>query len=178
MIEWHVAPQGQKSGTGFTVAEDLALGAAWRGDDSIINSIIVCKWRNADERPLAHAVAGQNIHEHHVVIDRERGNRGTVIPHEIVLAPSLTITLECEIRVVRDDVSVYVLHALLHQLIGELFEHLYGLLVAGSVQRVGQFASREGGVASPHEHQSPRRYHALGRTTAALHPGTSTVRGT
>src|SRR5947208_16961829 len=98
----------------MTVDEDLALGATWRGDDSIINSIIVCKWRNADERPLAHAVAGQNIHEHHVVIDRERGNRGTVIPHEIVLAPSLTVALEGEVGIVGDDIPVHVLHTLLH----------------------------------------------------------------
>src|SRR5947199_9673625 len=52
------------------------------------------------------------------------------------------------------------------------------MLVAGSVQRVGQFASREVGIAASHEHQIASQASVLVQSTACLSRGTEIVDGT
>ena len=114
IIERHIAPQSQDRGPGLTINENLAASAGGRGDDAIVNAVVIRKRCDADEGTVARTISWKNAHENYIVIDGESRNRGTVIPHQIILAPTFAIAFEGEIGVIGHDVAVNILDAFLH----------------------------------------------------------------
>ena len=152
----HVAPESQRGGAGFAIDKDFPARARGRGHDAIVDAVVVGKRRNADEGAIAGAIGGQDIHENHIVIDGERGNRSAVRPHQIVLRPTFAVAFEGEIRIVSNDIAVHILHAFLGQRVGQLFEYANGMVIALGMQRVGQLAAGKIRIAASHQHQVSR----------------------
>ena len=153
IIERHVAPERENGRARLAVDEELASGASGSGDDAIVEAIVIGEGLDADEGFFAGAVGGQNVDEDYVVVDGEGGDGSAVGPDEIVLAPTFTVALEGEVRVVGDDVAVDEFHAFLHERVGERFEGLNGIVVALGAEIVGKFASREIGIAVADKNQ-------------------------
>src|SRR5258706_16012964 len=147
VVERHVAPQRQDSRPGLAVHEEFSSGASRRGDDAVVETVVVGKGRDTDKGLLARTIGGQDVHEDDLVGDGERGNGCAVRPHEIILAPAFTVAFEGEIGVVGDNVAVHILHAFLYEGVGERLQRLNGMIVALRSQVVGKFASGEIGVA-------------------------------
>src|SRR5208283_3567343 len=100
------------------VYEKFPAGSGGRGDDAIVDAVIVGEGLGADKGFFAGAIGGHDVDEDDIVIDGERGDGRTIGPDEIVLAPAFAITLESEIGVVGDDVAVDELDALFDERVG------------------------------------------------------------
>src|SRR5262249_45206769 len=133
--------------TWFAIYEEFARRACWGRNNPVVQAIVVGKWRHADKRFLAWAIRGKDIYEDDVVVDRERRNRRAIGPHEVILTPAFAIAFKRKVRIIRDDVAVHVLHALLHQGVGEHFQRLDRMIVPLRAKVVRQFASGKIGIA-------------------------------
>src|SRR5579863_8183622 len=73
IVERHIAPQGQQSRAGFTVDENFSRDTRGRGDDAIVNFVILREWRDADECTLSHMIGWLDVYENNIVVNGERG---------------------------------------------------------------------------------------------------------
>ena len=118
IVERDISPKRQHRRTRFAIDENPPPRARWRSNHAIVNVVVIGKRNDADKCVLACAVGGQNIYEHHIVINGERRNRSAIGPHQIILAPAFPVALEGEVRIVGDYITVHILHPLSHQFIG------------------------------------------------------------
>src|SRR5207245_7531754 len=151
IVDGHLAPKGQRGGARLAIEKDAPCRARGRGHDSIVDTVVVGKWNDGDECSFARAIRGQNIHEHHIVINRERRNRSAVAPYQVILAPAFAIALKREVGIIGHQVTVNVLHALLYQAVGEVLEHLDGMFIALGAKIVGQLAYGEIRIAASNQ---------------------------
>src|SRR5881394_4518747 len=119
VVHGHRAPESESGRTRFAIDVDLAAGPRRGGQHAVVDRVVVRKRRDADESFVAGASTGKNLDKDDVVVYGERRNRSTVGPNQIVLAPAFAVTLKSEVGIVRNDVAVNVLDALLHQLVGK-----------------------------------------------------------
>src|ERR1700756_3526318 len=178
VIERHIAPEGKHCGTRFTVDEDLSARACGSGDDAIVDAVVVRERGYAYERTFSGSVGGQNVYEDDVVIDGERGNRCAIGPDEVILAPTLSIALKGEVRIVGDDVTIYVFHPFLYQRVGEVFQNLDRVLVSLRAQVVGQFSSGEVGITSTDQEEISCEAAVAVQSASGFNRGVELVIGT
>ena len=114
IVQRHIAPQRQDGRSGLAIDKDFAAGPSRRGNDPVINAVVIGERRHTDEGPLARAIRRQDIHEYDIVIDRKGRNWCSVAPHQVILAPAFAVAFKCKVRVIGNDVTVNVLHAFLY----------------------------------------------------------------
>src|SRR5277367_4907669 len=85
------------------------LLTACRGGDGFIvegDGIVREGWVPGGDDGISSCSAGGDVQVADVVVYRQRGDGGAVVPHEIVLGPALSVAFEGEEGVVGDDGSV------------------------------------------------------------------------
>ena len=86
---------------------DPLCDSGHRGHHAIVQLVIAGLRFHGDQRFVARLLSRLNVHKHHVVIERERGNRRAVHPLQVVQRPAFSVTLKSIVRIVANQVAIH-----------------------------------------------------------------------